>query len=140
MLGLLIPLIKIADTLNAQKFTAQEKLFILTPFSVYFGWVTVAAIANITVFLVSLGWNGFGIAEDIWTSIILLVGALIGLLRLKKDKNIAYILVLVWAYFGILLKHLSTGGFSGQYPTVVVSVVACLGLFLFFIGKLYFKK
>jgi hypothetical protein len=99
-----------------------------------------AAIANVTVFLVSLGWNGFGIADFIWTSIILLVGALIGIWRMRKDRNIAYSLVLVWAYFGILFKHFSTSGFSGQYPSVIVTVTVCLLLFVFFAGKLFYKK
>ena len=137
---LLILLIKIADILRVEQFTALEKISIWAPFSVYFGWITVAAIANITVFLVSLGWNGFGIADFIWTSIVLLVGALIGILRMCKDKNIAYGLVLVWAYSWILFKHLSAGGFGGQYPSVIVTVIICLALFIFFVGKIFYKK
>jgi len=140
MAVLLIALIKIANILRAEKFTTQEKLFISTPFSVYFGWITVATIANITVFLVSLGWNGFGIADFVWTSIILLVGALIGILRLQKDKNIAYGLVLVWAYSWILFKHVSASGFNGQYPSVIATTIICLILFVFFIGRLSYKK
>jgi len=50
MLILLFLLIKIADILRREKFSAWEKLFIMAPFSVYFGWITVATIANITVF------------------------------------------------------------------------------------------
>lgn len=112
----------------------------MAPFSVYFGWITVAAIANITVFLVSIGWNGFGIADDVWTSSILLVGALIGILRMCKDKNIAYGMVLVWAYLEILLKHVSSAGFGGQYPSVIVTAIICLTLFIFFIGRVFSKK
>jgi len=137
LLGLLI---RIADVLRVTQLTVQEKLFISTPFSVYFGWITVAAIANITVFLVSLNWNGFGIADFVWTSIMLLVGALIGILRLRKDENITYGLVLIWAYLGILLKHVSTSGFDGTYPSIIVTVVVCLILFIFFVGKIFFKK
>ena len=140
MAVLLILLIKIADILRAQQFTTPEKIFIRAPFSVYFGWITVAAIANITVFLVSIGWNGFGITDFIWTSVILLVGALIGILRMRKDKNIPYGLVLVWAYLGILLKHWSAGGFNGQYPSIIVTVIVCLVLFSFFLGRIYYKK
>ncbi|MGE5425469.1 MAG: tryptophan-rich sensory protein [Bacillota bacterium] len=135
---LLVLLIKIANILRQEKFFSWEKLFIMTPFSVYFGWITVATIANITVFLVSIGWNGFGIADYIWTSIILLVGALIGILRMRKDKNIAYGLVLVWAYLGILLKHLSVGGFNGKYPSVITTIILCLIAFVFSIGKISF--
>jgi hypothetical protein len=140
MAALLILLIKIADISRDGKFTSQEKLFISAPFSVYFGWITVAAIANITVFLVSIRFDGFGIADFIWTSIILLIGALIGILRIRKDKNIAYGLVLIWAYLGILLKHLSAGGFDGKYPTVIATVIGCLALFGFFVVRLSLNK
>ena len=140
MAALLVLLIKIADILRVEQLTAREKLFIATPFSVYFGWITVAAIANITVFLVSIGWNGFGIADFVWTSMILLAGALIGVLRMRKDKNIAYGLVLIWAYLGILLKHLSAAGFGGQYPSVIATVMVCLVLFVFFAVRVYYKQ
>ena len=137
---LLFLLIRIADILRAENFTPREKLVSWAPFSVYFGWITVATIANITVFLVSIGWKGFGISDFVWASIVLIVGAIIGIARMLKDKNIAYGLVLVWAYFGILFKHVSAGGFNGQYPSVIVAVSVCLVLFLSFLGRMIFKK
>lgn len=140
MLTLLVLLMKIADALRGKPFSRQEQLFIKAPFSVYFGWITVATIANITVFLVSIGWNGFNIADYVWTSVVLLVGAGIGIARMTKDKNWTYGLVLVWAYLGILFKHVSSGGFNGKYPSVIITLIACLGLFVFFIGKLFYKK
>jgi len=140
MATLLILLIKIADIFRVEKFTSLEKLLIWAPFSIYFGWITVASIANITVFLVGIGWNGFGIADFVWTSIILLVGSIIGILRMNKDKNIAYGMVLVWAYSWILFKHISSGGFDGQYPSIIITVLLCLVLFIFFISKIIYKK
>ncbi|MBP6866373.1 MAG: tryptophan-rich sensory protein [Candidatus Pacebacteria bacterium] len=136
MATLLVLLIKIADILRAEQFTSLTKILIWAPFSVYFGWITVASIANITVFLVGIGWNGFGIADFVWMSIILLVGAFIGILRMLKDKNIAYGMVLIWAYSWILFKHMSVGGFDGQYPSVIMTVIVCLVLFAFFIGRI----
>jgi hypothetical protein len=138
--ALLVLLIKVAGILRVERFTALEKISIRAPFSVYFGWITVAAIANITVFMVSIGWNRFGIADFMWTSIILLVGAMIGILRMRKDKNIAYGMVLIWAYLWILFKHLSAGGFDGKYPSVIATVIICLALFIFFVGRIFYKK
>jgi hypothetical protein len=140
MLTLLIFLIKIADVVNKEKFSWVDTLFIRAPFSIYFGWITVATIANITVLLVSIGWNGFGIAESVWTVIILLVGAVIGTLRMLKDKNIYYGAVLVWAYGGIWLKHTSVSGFNGAYPIIITTVIFCIIIFLGTIGFLGFKK
>ena len=140
MAVLLILLIKIADIIRLGNFTTIEKVSIWAPFSIYFGWITVASIANITVFLVSIGWNGFGLADFVWTSIILLVGALIGILRMNKDKNVAYGLVLVWAYSWILFKHLSLSGFDGQYQSIIVTAIVCLAFFLFSIGRMIYKR
>lgn len=140
MTTLLFLLIKIADILRTERFTSLENYLIRVPFSVYFGWITVASIANITIFLVSINWNRFGIADFIWTSIILVVGALIGILRMQKDKNIAYGMVLVWAYSWILFKHLSVSGFNEQYPSVIATVGICLLAFVFSLGKIFYKK
>lgn len=140
MATLLLLLIKIADILRVEQFNSLNKLFIWAPFSIYFGWITVAAIANITVFLVSIGWNGFGIEGFVWTSIILLVGVLIGILRMNKDKNFAYGLVIVWAYLGILFKHVSSDGFEEQYPSIIFTVIICLILLGFSVGRIIYKK
>lgn len=141
MLVLLGSLIMLADLLNKEKLSLSEKTWLLLPFSIYFGWITVATIANITVLLVSLNWDGFGIAENIWTIIILLVGATIGILRTIKDKNIPYILVLVWAYGGIWLKHSSETGYANQYPNIITTVIICMALFILTGGWIaYFKR
>ena len=133
---LLVLLIRIADIMRVQSLERTERVFIATPFAIYFGWITVATIANITVFLVSINWGGFGIAEAAWTSIVLLIGAAIGIVRMRVDRSIAYGSVLVWAYGGILLKHLSPAGFDGQYPSIIATVLVCLIVFGVFIGRL----
>ncbi len=138
MLVLLTLLIKIADVLRIEQMTLPEKLLILTPFSLYFGWITVATIANITVFLVSAGWKGFGLADSVWTSIILVAGALIGVCRMHKDKSLPYGLVLIWAYSGILYKHWTASGYGGKYPGVIVTAILCLALFLFFVFREFY--
>lgn len=125
---ILIFLIKIAQSLDKQKLSLTEKLIIRTPFSIYFGWITVATIANIAVFLVSINWNGFGVAPSLWTIIVLIVGALIGLTRVFKARDIAYGLVFIWAYYGIYLKH--TTFFASQYQNIIVTLLICISLFI----------
>jgi hypothetical protein len=130
MLLLLFCLIKIADILKQEKFSFRDKVFIQTPFSVYFGWITVATIANITTFLVSIKWNGFGMSDSFWTVLILIIGATIGIIRILKDKDMIYGLVFIWAYIGILIKHTSSIEFAGQYSNVIVTVIFCIFAFL----------
>lgn len=140
MFVILFGLIRIADLIKKEKLSKKEKFFISLPFSVYFGWITVAAIANIAAFLVSINWNGFGISEIVWTIVILFIGASIGVFRMFKDKNIPYGVVFVWAYFGILMKHLSINGFYGQYPDIIMAITFCILIFLGSLFLLYKTK
>ena len=45
-------------------------------------------------------------------------------------QNIAYGLVLIWAYLGILIKHTGVNGFNGKYPIVIIIVIACIAVFI----------
>lgn len=126
MIVILISLILINRILKEEKLTSRENLFIRLPFSVYFGWITVATIANITTWLISINWNGFGISEIAWTIILLLVGIIIGILTLLANKDIPYGLVIIWAYMGIMVKHISKTGFGGQYPSIIITVAVCI--------------
>ena len=117
-------------SLAAQPLSPRETLFLQVPFSLYFGWLTVAFIANVTALLVGLGWNGFGLSEPFWAVVIIAVGALIGVMTIVRFRDIAYGLVLVWAYAGILVNHLSSAGYGGAYPQVAFTAAAGIVLFL----------
>jgi hypothetical protein len=132
MLSLLYTLIIIANLANHKAWSFTDKLFLKIPFGVYFGWITVATIANITTFLVSIGWQGFGLADSVWMIIVLFVGLVIAVARTWHDRNLAYGLVPVWAYYGIWLKHTSSAGFDGNYPHVINTVLVCLALLAIF--------
>ena len=133
MLIILVCLALIYIRIHKEQMTTNEKVFIRLPFSVYFGWITVATIANVTTLLVDkLGSpvNLLGISEVVWTVVILVVGLLISVVTTLKHRDVAYGLVIVWAYIGILIKHLMDkplpDGFNSQYPAVIVTVVISL--------------
>lgn len=127
---ILVCLILINKLTAKESFTTREYFFIRLPFSVYFGWITVATIANVTVLLVSIGWDGFGIAEATWTVMVLAVGLIIATATMIRNRDIAYGLVVVWAYAGILLRHISSEGFGSRYPPVIAAVLICIALLL----------
>ncbi|MCF7795709.1 tryptophan-rich sensory protein [Patescibacteria group bacterium] len=137
---ILFSLIKIADLLNKEKLSKRDAILIALPFTIYFGWITVATIANITTFLVSLGWGRFGLPDYIWMIIILLIATSIGVLRLFKDKRYSYGLVFIWAYTGILIKHISSSGFAGRYMQVIITTSICILVFLISEIILYIKS
>ena len=128
-------LIKIAEVMRNHALALKEQMFIKTPFQVYFGWITVATIANITTFLVRINWRGFGLTDNFWMIVVVIVAAAIGLIRMVYDRSIAYGLVFIWALTGIWFKH--TSFFAGQYPQVISTVVLCIGIFIFAEISLY---
>lgn len=87
-------------------------------FDVYAGWIIAASIANVSVFLVSAGWNRMGLPEVVWTCIILLIGSIIGSLPSIINYNSFSTLAVIWAYVGIFVKHSSVSGFDMQYPAI----------------------
>ncbi|MCJ7696880.1 MAG: hypothetical protein MUO73_00915 [Thermoplasmata archaeon] len=109
MIILLISLLAIYIRLNIGKsnVTMTEKLCVQVPFSVYLGWITVATIANVTAFLVSVKWDGFGIDPLTWTILIVAVGTLLTILMLALRKDIAFSLVVLWAFLGIWMKRMT---------------------------------
>jgi tryptophan-rich sensory protein len=137
---ILFLLIKIAGLLNKEKLSKEDNFLIAVPFTMYFGWITIATVANITTFLVSLGWNGFGLPNYVWMIIMLLIATSIGVLRLFKDKRYVYGLVFVWAYTGILIKHISSSGFDSKYPQVIVTTSICILAILIVEVILYLKN
>lgn len=85
-----------------------EQWAVRVPFSIYLGWITVATIANITVLLDYANWNGWGIAPEVWTVIMLAVAVVVAGLMALRHRDVAYLLVLVWAFAGIGVKQAET--------------------------------
>jgi hypothetical protein len=130
MIVILICLIIIVIEIKKMELSFKDKLFIKLPFSIYFGWITIATIANVTTLLVSIEWNGFGISAEVWTIIIILVGLVIGATTTLVNKDIPYGLVIIWAYIGILIKHTSPEGFNKEYLAIIITVIASIVILL----------
>lgn len=100
--------------------------FIHLPVSVYLGWITIATIANITALLVNLGWNGFGLEEQLWTALAIMAGTLITLGVVFSRGDLFYSLVVLWAFSGIILKRLQTP----EEPSKLIITVLAVGIIL----------
>jgi hypothetical protein len=83
------------------KTTPKDRWFLEVPFSTYLGWISVATIANVSVVLLDLNWDGFGLTETVWTIIMLVIGTVLGLLMTYLRSEVFYTLVLIWAFIGI---------------------------------------
>jgi len=116
-------------------------------FSTYAGWVSIALIANVTVLLVKSNLPIFQNNQVLWYLIIMVVGVVIGLTTLFITRNVIYILVYVWAYFGIFMKHFKHVGYflRGQYnwfnSGLILLLIIGIGITLFLNGfQLFYTK
>ena len=128
MIGLLITLISIYLRLDIGRGSPprREKWWVNLPFSVYLGWITIATIANVTAVLYYLNWNGFGISAEAWTVAILLIGAAIASALIFTRANVAYTLVIIWAYAGIVVKQSAVPIVAGTAVLGALIVAAVL--------------
>ena len=119
---LLFCLYKINKVTTAQRQDLASTLTTRIPFAIYFGWVTVATIANISSFLVQLGFQDRYILDaQTWTVVILVVATLIGAATAIINSSPSYSLVLVWAFFGIYSRHISPFEWNQQYPNIILA-------------------
>jgi len=124
MLIMLISLIIIYRNLGIGH-TVKDKLEVFLVhinFSIYLGWISIATIANITAFLVSINWNGLGISSKIWTVIVMTVGIVLGLLFIYLYRDIFYALVIDWALLGIYLQRTAEG--TALIPSIILWATA----------------
>jgi|Wag4MinimDraft_19_1082662.scaffolds.fasta_scaffold03302_3 hypothetical protein len=133
MLALLWVLIRINLALRKNAIEA----FWALPFGVYQGWISVALIANVTAWLVGMGWNGGNWEAEITVGMVL-VGALIAAWMLLQQHNYGHALAVTWALYGIFLKR---EGILGTDSELVgwIAKAAAVGLGLL-IGYKWIKK
>ncbi len=76
-------------------------VFLWWPFVIYCGWLTVACIANVTLYLTKIGWDGFGISPEMWTLIMISVATTVNLIVTWKRNMREFALVGAWALIAI---------------------------------------
>jgi benzodiazapine receptor len=87
---------------------AAERWLARLPFSVYLGWITVATIANATSLLDYLNWGGWGISPEVWAVVMLAAATAIASAVSLTRGDVAYMLVIIWAFAGIGVEQAGT--------------------------------
>ncbi|NOS93345.1 MAG: hypothetical protein HOP30_15610 [Cyclobacteriaceae bacterium] len=109
MLVLLFSLTRIFLLLQNQTFEKNtEWFFIKLPFVFYLSWICVATIANTSALLLSFDWHGGFLSEEIWTIVLLLIATALGLIIAFRFQEPVFLLVLMWAFFGIYMRWIET--------------------------------
>jgi hypothetical protein len=108
LLGSLLMVYLILKETN-QNAPARERWLVQLPISIYLGWITVATVANISDALYFVKWNQFGISAAAWMGIILVVVTALGWAMSLRERDAAYLAVLLWAVAGIGVKFPAEG-------------------------------
>ena len=104
------------------------------PFSIYFGWLTVATILNVAVYLKATEFGLFGLSEPMWAVAVLIVGLLVGAWIFNRYRSVAYILVFAWAYVAIAVEQTGYGAIQ------IAAGVGAIGAVLLAISGIISRK
>jgi translocator protein len=138
MLILLFSLTKIFLLLQSIDLTSLiEKIFIRLSFIFYFSWICVATIANVSALLASLSWDGGFLSPISWTITMISIAGVLGIYISGRYREPAFLIVLIWAFYGIYSKWNGTENNS-------IAITALVELFLlvalFFVFRFGLKK
>jgi len=126
MLLLLVLLIGMYNVINQVK----DKPLDRWPFSLYLGWISVATIANISYYLTEIGWNGFGISDEIWTVALLVIAFILATWFRYSQSDIVYPLVFIWALIGVGIKNQGVSELVSMTSFIVSGLLVIVILFV----------
>lgn len=107
MFVMLFSLIKIIMNNRMEIWDAPAQIiaFLWWPFVVYLGWISVAAIANVSTYLIEINWDRFGLSAETWTIIMIIIATIINVLVVIKRNLREFATVGVWALIAIAVKN-----------------------------------
>lgn len=100
------------------------------PFSVYFGWITVATIANFMVVL-NATFEKFGgsLLEIMLTISAVIVAGIIGGIQIKYKNDYAYGITMIWSLSGIIINQYKL--YDGYYLGILMACFISIGIVMF---------
>lgn len=90
---------KVAKNSKTRYFTIQA------PIELYYGWIVIATIANVTALLVETQWTGCPLSEMSWTIIMILGALALTITKLTINRAFVFAAVVIWALIGIIAKR-----------------------------------
>ncbi|MBT0607209.1 tryptophan-rich sensory protein [Aequorivita echinoideorum] len=96
--------------------------FLWWPFVFYSGWVTVAAITNVSAYLVSIDWDAWGYSESSWAITMIIIAGIINMVVTWKRNMREFALVGAWALAAIAVTDWEISR-SASYAAIAVAAV-----------------
>lgn len=109
ILVMFVSLLLVMDRLRIgrEQVRRRETWLARVPFSIYFGWLTVATILNVAVYFKATEFDLSMLPEYGWSVAVLVIAFLVGVFLYNRYRSAAYILVFAWAYAAIAIKQQS---------------------------------
>ncbi len=143
MLGIFVCLAFSYMQARSAKPTKKARWLMQAPISVYFGWITVAAVVNVAgaLYITNISpepvdtvlevVNSASTNDIVWTAVMMCISGGIGALVARRYKDAAYPGVVVWALCAIAIRHV------GALPTLsILGVGLSVGLIVMTIRSL----
>ena len=99
--------------------------FLWWPFVIYSGWVTVASIANVSTYLSSINWDGWGYSEVSWAVTMIIIAGIINFTITWQRNMREFAMVGAWALIAICVENWKV---SSTVATTALAVAIVLVL------------
>lgn len=134
MLGILGSLLQIIRKTNMERWDAPIEVIALVwwPICIYSGWISVATIANVSVYLVSEGLSGNELTQIIWTMVMIAIAVVIHILMVWLRNMREFAAVAIWAFIAIYIRHkdgLESVAYFALAGAIVLVVVTAIHAF-----------
>lgn len=139
MVVLLLSLVIIEGRLRDMQGTLYHRWLVRAPFGIYYGWITVATIANVSVWLSSIGFTGWGLPSQLWQTVVLLAGGVILCAGIWVNRDILYGLAGLWAYVGIMMRQFTLDTTGSNYLWSLSAIIVCCIAMVFVILAVAFE-
>lgn len=102
----------ITDKVSKIEHKNRTFLCLTCPFSVHFGWVLVAMVANLTTLLVSVGLDGIGTTGAMWAIIALIAALAMAMFFYRSQGTLIVVLPVLWALIGVIAQQSPTSQYT----------------------------
>lgn len=126
--------------LQLGKIQIGKQWLLSAAFGMYTGWLLIATVVNISSWLVSINWQGFGIHAEYWGIIILIIAVALTVMITLITKNAILPVPVAWGYFGIYQSLMAPEGFQEAYPSLAIAALVGIVLLVVITGiQFYFN-
>ena len=141
MVTLLLMIVLLVTLVAVYRALSDEPWYVLLPFSVYTGWITVATIANVSAMETALGWNAV-IYRDVLGTLAKLAfaGAVVAVVSVKR-LDVFYTLTIGWAAYGIAVGQKAVPPVAGAATSLMV-LALLLAVYVLYcrFSEIYLRK